>query len=64
MADWQPIETAPKRGEDEPLLLATGDDDFPVLMGHWSRDKWVILLDGQTIRNPTHWMPIPNPPRS
>lgn len=62
MDEWKPIDTAPKGGEDEAILLATGSDEFPVLMGHWSRDRWVILLDGQTIWEPTHWMPLPKPP--
>jgi hypothetical protein len=51
---WQPIETAPK---DRDILLY----DENIYMGQWyDKDWWVE--GGQITCNPTHWMPLPNPP--
>jgi hypothetical protein len=58
---WQPIETAPKR---EMLILY-----FPPVTGsaHPSNDKaGRIDLDLYPVhypRKPTHWMPLPDPPK-
>ena len=70
MACWQPISTAPKDGTY--VLVATGSGDW----GDESESNphiaqydpgavtgdWRIQLDGQHI-DPTHWMPLPAPPR-
>ncbi len=73
MAEWQPIETAPKDGTR--ILLY-----FPVLPKHYdqqskisvglsvNRGWWVTALgagglyDGET--RPTHWTPLPEPPEN
>ena len=67
---WQPIETAPKDGQ--PILLSRpmaplGDDDYAVFIcvayesnGHWFRDKDSELVSF----TPTHWMPLPDPPKA
>lgn len=70
MSEWQPIESAPK---DNPILLyvvqrpdmyceAVGEPDGWQHMdvGYWDpieRD-WVTWHSG----DPTHWMPLPEPP--
>ncbi len=79
MSDWQPIETAPKDGahityKEGPRLLCCainpdwGDSFYPVFTarfiwnksgktGNWRRD-----IDGRRY-DPTHWMPLPEPPK-
>lgn len=61
--DWQPIETAPK---NERLLLLRqkdGDEWSGTFVGYWShsRSSWMYGI-GRRIPNPTHWMPLPEPP--
>lgn len=62
---WQPIETAPKDGTEVLLIgrypSATSTPTFSdiyhgwrSLKGHWTR--WPHPFD------PTHWMPLPDPP--
>lgn len=60
--DWQPIETAPKDGTE--LLV----HPFDVVRwraehgGFWYADR-VSEIDGDWLEeDPTHWMPLPNPP--
>lgn len=65
---WQPIETAPKDGT--PILGFAGDEYTVVFwnphyseLGYW--DLAVCgahAIDGEW--NPTHWMPLPKPPKS
>lgn len=61
---WQPIETAPK--------------DIKILMGCWFNNEWYEDCGTQYSKNgrrticvgfrknewPTHWMPLPTPPRA
>jgi hypothetical protein len=59
--EWQPIETAPK---DERRFLACNQDGV-VIIGrlvnskHFAADSWAGIKN--TV--PTHWMPLPEPPR-
>lgn len=71
-AGWQPIETAPK--DADVLLLTDGDEvsfggwlsaadqgaepdeEFRIAAGWW-------VYDGFDMK-PTHWMPLPSPPRA
>ena len=62
MTEWQPIETAPKYGVS---VLACSRRDVQVLRwvdldhgGHWGRASHDIPA-----WQPTHWMPLPNPPK-
>jgi hypothetical protein len=62
---WQPIETAPKDGS--PILAYQPDGGCVVISwveyfdggGVWTVD-WV---DGAEPPTPTHWMPLPEPPK-
>lgn len=66
MSEWQPIETAPRKGN---FLIAYGDGT--VVCGHYldnSHTRWpfegVRPLHGAEpvgVRM-THWMPLPTPP--
>lgn len=78
MAEWQPIDTAPRDGT--PILLAGGEDDNTKYAteleaakmrspcrGWWHHDGWIITLAEACCisvgrDNPTHWMPLPEPP--
>ena len=70
MAEWQPIETAPKDGT---LVLVVGrnglavqaswewDGDDPTDWDDGSWDYWVNI-PGYGMHVFTHWMPLPEPP--
>lgn len=68
--DWQPIETAPKDGTH---IIALRPTDPPhVESMYWARYEdadrdgdWHWSYDGDSPRegSPTHWMPLPPPPK-
>ncbi len=72
--DWRPISTADKRactlGGGNPILMGYTPDEegyFPRSSeGFWkpSIDKWVMAIDTNwhSAPQPTHWMPLPEPP--
>lgn len=72
MSEWQPIETAPKDGT-EVLVWALWIDPDTDSFGsgstfHKARiDKWVRGAWWRTKQSPhmqpTHWMPLPEPPK-
>lgn len=69
MADWQPIETAPKDGADI-LVTMTHNDG----LGGWITHMWVDSWSEEypwpeyerridLLGHPTHWMALPAPPK-
>lgn len=74
--DWQPIESAPKDGtkilaienftyewEDENGVAKTRPGDWCVVSWHPQHEEWIgfgMMLSSFT---PTHWMPLPEPPK-
>ncbi len=68
MSTWQPIDTAPKDGT---WVLLTGghaaEPTGPCVVGFWDRDDWAYAhWDGSwysIYEAPTHWMPLPEPPK-
>lgn len=69
--DWQPIETAPRDGTE----IITVVKGFVPTIGWYDGNEWLnhallydavssFLVDCDDIRyNPTHWMPLPEPPK-
>jgi Protein of unknown function (DUF551) len=58
--NWQPIETAPKDGTD--ILVYSNER---IISAHWSvpADAWVEVVHDYSFAAPTHWMPLPEPPK-
>ena len=73
MADWQPIETAPRDGlkvTSHTFLLAHADEKW-IRFGKWYVQEGCWYYSGTNERSqwaqvrgdaPTHWMPLPEPP--
>lgn len=57
MAEWQPIETAPK-GEDNEIVIWNGEHYY---LGVWYTDHWSDE-EGE-IDHPILWTPIPPLPK-
>ncbi len=66
--NWQPIATAPK--DADKILLYSAEEGFDC--GYWEESvwlpkggAWIIYLarSDTAILNPTHWMPLPEPPK-
>jgi hypothetical protein len=52
------METAPK--DDTDVLVLCGDD---ILVGSFCGTMWWIEQTSYEKRDPTHWMPLPEPPK-
>jgi hypothetical protein len=64
MAEWQPIETAP-RDSTTVLLWESLDDGDPAIcvsIGSWEPSIGFWIDFGWETVYPTHWMPLPSPP--
>lgn len=61
---WQPIETAPK-GEHVLLYDPSWEGDVPnIYIGGWTGSCWCVCHEADMdVIEPTHWMPLPSPPR-
>ncbi len=60
---WLPIETAPKDGS---LVLLCNALDGGMYVGFYERSEWEDIsgeMMEMLIGEPTHWMPLPEPPR-
>lgn len=58
--NWQPIETAPRDGERILLVINHGPHGDKIWTGLWA-DGWIVSY-GKAEKQPTHWMPLPEPP--
>lgn len=58
MSEWRPIETAPK-DETRVLLARAGIPSMHTAF--WRGGVW-MCGGHQYFNNPTHWMPLPEPP--
>lgn len=68
--NWQPIETAPKDGAWILVVDYTDDESFGVAYwfagdGEYKDAGWysTSCCDDITMFYPTHWMPLPQPPK-
>lgn len=68
MSEWQPIETAPRDGTSV-LLFCPADDCWESYIAQgWYESgifdrRWYAAVDENPLSpQPTHWMPLPNPP--
>ena len=67
MSDWQPIETAPKVEDHDGLyfrnkiLVWSPSGWWEIVYWCGATSQWRSYL-GHGKRNPTHWMPLPDPP--
>lgn len=63
--DWQPIETAPKDGQDILLFVQPSREQF---IAYWHKrfSRWCFgeSLTGLRLftKGETHWMPLPSAP--
>lgn len=65
MAEWEPIETAPKDdGRLEFVLVALDEFNTPAVAAWSANDqKWITPDDYfDLVGTPTHWMPLPRMP--
>lgn len=67
---WQPIETAPKDGTWMIIFVADSPLYANPFMARWDKRPgggWWAGFDGygedDLVRAPTHWMPLPEPPK-
>jgi hypothetical protein len=71
MSEWQPIETAPKDGTRF-IAGVAGTEDVAICSRHdpggaarnprHHYECWLVEFSGR--HQPTHWMPMPAPPKS
>ncbi len=62
MSAWQPIETAPRDGAK---ILVWIFERHDIVRWDWQLECWVTpdeLLEIGS-KAPTHWMPLPEPPK-
>jgi len=55
---WKPISTAPKDGTE---ILGYWARSKVYGLTEWRGDGW-IDEEGDPVSDPTHWMPLPEPP--
>ena len=63
--EWKTIDSAPKDGS---YVLtyndSTGLINTPFYIHRWLKDKWVEVDASWFTTAPTHWMPLPKPPKA
>lgn len=59
--EWQPIETAPKDG----TLILGVDAHSRIFVMEWENSSWLSdsCRDFGGFEYPSHWMPLPEPPK-
>jgi len=62
MSEWQPIETATPKDDEELLVWANGQVYVANFWNGMKPNKEWWVLNEFTIQ-PTHWMPLPSPPQ-
>jgi hypothetical protein len=69
MNEWQKIETAPKDGRQVLVYSTLGNPSTSegiriaeFSFTDYNGDEWWQMDDGRYVQNPSHWMPLPEPP--
>lgn len=66
MSEWQPIETAPKDGQSLLVWCPIRNRGGRATVAYWD-DYWSLTHPGGWAEDddcdPTHWMPLPAPPK-
>lgn len=62
--NWQPIEKYPR--EYEIVLVGRENGNQCTMAGCWTGERWLCfsMAGALEIANPTHWQPLPEPPRA
>jgi len=60
MNDWQPIETAPK---DNLIIGYDPVKENPIQVMKYDYGGWGDAVYQEWSAEPTHWMPLPEPPK-
>jgi len=61
--EWQPIETFPEFEYEHHILFGYVDGTVGMIyIGYFADDNW-YTFNGNFADNPTHWMPLPPPPK-
>lgn len=69
MSEWQPIETAPRDGQSV-LCYVDLDNMYRIITLRWdvpsdgNEAKWRTDVHSFVDFEPTHWMPLPEPPKA
>ena len=63
MTEWKPIETAPKDLQPIILYMPYLDEPENYQIGYWNSGRWENCIDSMYELKPTHWMPLPIPPK-
>ena len=69
MNKWQPIETAPRDARTAVLTTTETDTEVAIQrLGYWTRygskEGWYSVDSDRPLGiTPTHWMPLPEPPK-
>jgi len=62
MSEWQPIETAPKDPSKYLILRCSLPTPNHTCVGVWMYTYWRAIHSKTTLQ-PTHWQPLPEPPK-
>jgi hypothetical protein len=64
--NWQPIATAPREEFIHTVLIARDNGNRCVMPAFFDGENWRSLCLGgpMTFADPTHWMPLPEPPET
>jgi hypothetical protein len=62
MDEWKPIETAPKDGTDVLAIWDVPGRLKPYGVVWWEDGSWHEYDIENEVSDPTHWMPLPEPP--
>lgn len=60
--EWQPIETAPRDGTPFLGYWAGGKHDCSFRAIKWHKENWWETNEDYRTSEPSHWMPLPEPP--